>query len=120
MVDYLHFEGPTYTNSPPGYSSSDFIQSEIYLLTLFSAHSTLKRNEPYSCGPRTSSFLSSISTRADRDRDRQVADHCFKTIDEVEYLLDQLPPPAKDEEAIVTKLREKLKLSLEEVRKGAE
>ncbi|OCF60064.1 hypothetical protein L486_02737 [Kwoniella mangroviensis CBS 10435] len=42
------------------------------------------------------------------------------TIDEVEYLLDQLPPPDKDEDKMVTKLRETLKRSLEEVRKGAE
>ncbi|KAK1921230.1 hypothetical protein DB88DRAFT_513270 [Papiliotrema laurentii] len=42
------------------------------------------------------------------------------TIDEVEYLLDQLPPPDKDEDALIKKLRATLKISLEEVRKGAE
>ncbi|ORX41254.1 hypothetical protein BD324DRAFT_678620 [Kockovaella imperatae] len=42
------------------------------------------------------------------------------TIDEIEYLLDQLPAPDKDEDALVTKLRETLKRSLEEVRKNAE
>jgi len=42
------------------------------------------------------------------------------TIDEVEYLLDQLPPPDKEEAPMVTKLRETLQRSLEEVRKGAE
>ncbi|WVW81339.1 hypothetical protein I302_103330 [Kwoniella bestiolae CBS 10118] len=42
------------------------------------------------------------------------------TIDEIEYLLDQLPPPDKDEDKMVSKLRETLKRSLEEVRKGAE
>nr|XP_031862145.1 uncharacterized protein CI109_002558 [Kwoniella shandongensis]KAA5529217.1 hypothetical protein CI109_002558 [Kwoniella shandongensis] len=42
------------------------------------------------------------------------------TIDEIEYLLDQIPKPDKDEEPVITKLREKLSRSLEEVRKGAE
>ncbi|ALO60330.1 hypothetical protein CNA04265 [Cryptococcus deneoformans JEC21] len=41
-------------------------------------------------------------------------------IDEIEYLLDQLPPPDKEEDPVITKLREKLKLSLQEVRKNAE
>jgi len=35
-------------------------------------------------------------------------------------LCDLQPPPDKEEDPMVTKLREKLKLSLEEVRKGAE
>jgi hypothetical protein len=30
------------------------------------------------------------------------------------------PPPAKDEDEMITKLRAKLRLALEEVRKGAE
>ncbi|KAG2172485.1 hypothetical protein INT44_006658, partial [Umbelopsis vinacea] len=42
------------------------------------------------------------------------------TIDEAEYLLDQLPPPSKDDDAMVIKLREKLSLLLSELRKGAE
>ncbi|KAH8555822.1 hypothetical protein BGW37DRAFT_478696 [Umbelopsis sp. PMI_123] len=42
------------------------------------------------------------------------------TIDEAEYLLDQLPPPSKDEDDIVTKLRDKLSMLLTELRKGAE
>ncbi|RSH89501.1 hypothetical protein EHS25_002051 [Saitozyma podzolica] len=42
------------------------------------------------------------------------------TIDELEYLLDQMPPPSHDEEKMVTKLRETLQRCLEEVRKGAE
>jgi len=43
-----------------------------------------------------------------------------KTIDELEYLLDQLPPPDKDEEHLVSKLRESLQRALQEVKKGAE
>lgn len=42
------------------------------------------------------------------------------TIDQIEYLLDQIPPPDKDEDELVTKLREQLKTSLEAVREGAE
>ncbi|KZS94050.1 hypothetical protein SISNIDRAFT_453764, partial [Sistotremastrum niveocremeum HHB9708] len=42
------------------------------------------------------------------------------TIDEAEYLLDQLPPPDKDEEPITTTLRQRLKDLLEDLRKGAE
>ncbi|KAI8646445.1 hypothetical protein BD408DRAFT_428751 [Parasitella parasitica] len=41
-------------------------------------------------------------------------------IDEAEYLLDQLGAPEKDEEKLVTKLRERLKLFLTEIRNGAE
>ncbi|KAJ3050588.1 hypothetical protein HK097_008414 [Rhizophlyctis rosea] len=42
------------------------------------------------------------------------------TIDEAEYLLDQLPPPSADDDELVRKLREKLKLLLQELRKDAE
>ncbi|GAB5589444.1 hypothetical protein Unana1_04344 [Umbelopsis nana] len=42
------------------------------------------------------------------------------SIDEAEFLLDQLPPPSKDEDALLTKLREKLSTLLTELRKGAE
>ncbi|KAK9720194.1 hypothetical protein K7432_004317 [Basidiobolus ranarum] len=42
------------------------------------------------------------------------------TIDEVEYLLDQVPRPDADEEQLVTKLREKLEILLSELRKNAE
>ncbi|KAI9095772.1 hypothetical protein DFS34DRAFT_571603, partial [Phlyctochytrium arcticum] len=42
------------------------------------------------------------------------------TIDEAEYLLDQIPPPSADDDELVKKLREKLKLLLTELRKGAE
>ncbi|KAI8812133.1 hypothetical protein BJ742DRAFT_768695 [Cladochytrium replicatum] len=42
------------------------------------------------------------------------------SIDEVEFLLDQLPPPDSDEDPMVTKLREKLTLLLKELRAGAE
>ncbi|KAG2180847.1 hypothetical protein INT43_008426 [Umbelopsis isabellina] len=42
------------------------------------------------------------------------------SIDEAEYLLDQLPPPDKDEDALVSKLREKLSTLLTDLRKGAE
>ncbi|KAJ3115688.1 hypothetical protein HK098_006882 [Nowakowskiella sp. JEL0407] len=42
------------------------------------------------------------------------------SIDEAEYLLDQIPPPEKDEEPFITALRRKLKLLLEELRKDAE
>ncbi|ORZ00414.1 hypothetical protein BCR43DRAFT_521452 [Syncephalastrum racemosum] len=42
------------------------------------------------------------------------------SIDEAEYLLDQIPPPDRDEEPVVTKLREKLQELLTQLRKGAE
>ncbi|KAI8928351.1 hypothetical protein BC831DRAFT_448946, partial [Entophlyctis helioformis] len=42
------------------------------------------------------------------------------SIDEAEYPQDQLPPPESDEDSLVTKLRDKLKLLLTELRKGAE
>ncbi|KAM5540603.1 hypothetical protein V8D89_005634 [Ganoderma adspersum] len=42
------------------------------------------------------------------------------TIDEAEYLLDQLPAPAKDEEELVTKLRRRLQDLLTSLRSGAE
>ncbi|KAG8918224.1 hypothetical protein FRC03_001012 [Tulasnella sp. 419] len=42
------------------------------------------------------------------------------TIDEAEFLLDQMPPPFKDEEEHVTKLRQKLQDFLEHLRRGAE
>ncbi|KAI8086315.1 uncharacterized protein BX664DRAFT_335504 [Halteromyces radiatus] len=42
------------------------------------------------------------------------------TIDEAEYLLDQLPLPDKDEEELVTKLRTRLQELLADLRKGAE
>ncbi|ODQ56241.1 hypothetical protein SAICODRAFT_28464 [Saitoella complicata NRRL Y-17804] len=42
------------------------------------------------------------------------------TIDEAEYLLDQLPPPGPDMSPLEEKLREKLEQFLREVRKNAE
>ncbi|KAI8394280.1 uncharacterized protein BYT42DRAFT_610008 [Radiomyces spectabilis] len=42
------------------------------------------------------------------------------TIDEAEWLLDQIPPPDKDEDMLVKKLRSKLSELLTELRKGAE
>ncbi|CAO3587818.1 unnamed protein product [Absidia cylindrospora] len=42
------------------------------------------------------------------------------SIDEAEYLLDQLPPPDKDEEPLVTKLRTRFQELLADLRKGAE
>ncbi|KAI8063511.1 hypothetical protein BC940DRAFT_335899 [Gongronella butleri] len=42
------------------------------------------------------------------------------SIDEAEYLLDQLPPPDKDEDPMVTKLRTRLSDLLAALRKGAE
>ncbi|KAF8607853.1 hypothetical protein BDV93DRAFT_281660 [Ceratobasidium sp. AG-I] len=42
------------------------------------------------------------------------------TIDEAEFLLDQVPAPAADEDELVTKLRRKLSDLLTELRKGAE
>lgn len=44
----------------------------------------------------------------------------FRDIDEAEYLLDQLGAPDKDEDKLVTKLRDRLRLFLQEIRKGAE
>jgi hypothetical protein len=44
----------------------------------------------------------------------------FRTIDEAEWLLDQVPPPDKDEDELVTKLRNKLRMFLTELRDGAE
>ncbi|KAL9555842.1 hypothetical protein PS6_002626 [Mucor atramentarius] len=41
-------------------------------------------------------------------------------IDEAEYLLDQLGAPDKDEDKLVTKLRNRLSLFLKEIRDGAE
>jgi hypothetical protein len=42
------------------------------------------------------------------------------SIDEAEFLLDQLPPPDKNEENIMTKMRERLRLLCQELRSGAE
>ncbi|CAE6429284.1 unnamed protein product [Rhizoctonia solani] len=42
------------------------------------------------------------------------------TIDEAEFLLDQVPAPSPDEDPMVTKLRAKLGELLGELRKGAE
>lgn len=42
------------------------------------------------------------------------------TIDEAEYLLDQIPPPERDEDPVITKLRQKLSQLLTELRSGAE
>ncbi|KAI9026651.1 hypothetical protein CLU79DRAFT_833535 [Phycomyces nitens] len=42
------------------------------------------------------------------------------TIDEAEFLLDQVPPPDKDEDPLVTKLRQKLRQLLTQLRDGAE
>ncbi|KAJ7890148.1 hypothetical protein B0H14DRAFT_2690725 [Mycena olivaceomarginata] len=42
------------------------------------------------------------------------------TIDEAEYLLDQLPPPDADEDELVKKLRQRLRGLLAELRAGAE
>ncbi|KAI5832976.1 hypothetical protein K523DRAFT_349376 [Schizophyllum commune Tattone D] len=42
------------------------------------------------------------------------------TIDEAEYLLDQLPPPSPDDDELVKKLRQRLKDLLTDLRKGAE
>ncbi|KAI4517972.1 hypothetical protein K525DRAFT_273102 [Schizophyllum commune Loenen D] len=43
-----------------------------------------------------------------------------QTIDEAEYLLDQLPPPSPDDDDLVKKLRQRLKDLLTDLRKGAE
>ncbi|KAF9524348.1 hypothetical protein CPB83DRAFT_861416 [Crepidotus variabilis] len=42
------------------------------------------------------------------------------TIDEVEYLLDQLPPPSGDDDELVKKLRKRLQDFLADLRLGAE
>ena len=42
------------------------------------------------------------------------------TIDEAEYLLDQLPPPSADDDPMVRQLRDKLRLFLASIRKHAE
>ncbi|KAK9365432.1 hypothetical protein V1509DRAFT_649655 [Lipomyces kononenkoae] len=42
------------------------------------------------------------------------------SIEEAEYLLDQLPPPTPDTEDLAKKLRMRLLEFLQEVRKGAE
>ncbi|KAK9455745.1 hypothetical protein V1511DRAFT_516559 [Dipodascopsis uninucleata] len=42
------------------------------------------------------------------------------TIEEAEYLLDQLPPPTPDAPEIAKKMRARLLEFLREVRKGAE
>ncbi|KAJ3901976.1 hypothetical protein F5879DRAFT_966057 [Lentinula edodes] len=42
------------------------------------------------------------------------------TIDEAEYLLDQLPPPSPDDDELVKKLRNRLRDLLTELRAGAE
>lgn len=42
------------------------------------------------------------------------------TIDEAEYLLDQLPPPSSDEDQIATKLRKRLQDLLTDLRSNAE
>ncbi|KAA1465889.1 hypothetical protein DENSPDRAFT_830575 [Dentipellis sp. KUC8613] len=42
------------------------------------------------------------------------------TIDEAEYLLDQLPPPSDDDEEMVAKLRKRLQMLLSDLRTGAE
>ncbi|KAL1741623.1 hypothetical protein HDZ31DRAFT_66753 [Schizophyllum fasciatum] len=44
----------------------------------------------------------------------------WSTIDEAEYLLDQLPPPSPDDDELVKKLRQRLKDLLTNLRKGAE
>ncbi|TYJ57491.1 hypothetical protein B9479_001808 [Cryptococcus floricola] len=70
-------------------------------------------------GPGTTSTLFALSV----DKNAlggQLVIPVVLTIDEIEYLLDQLPPPDKEEDSIVTKLRERLQQSLTEVRKGAE
>ncbi|KAF9041535.1 hypothetical protein BJ165DRAFT_1489610 [Panaeolus papilionaceus] len=42
------------------------------------------------------------------------------TIDEAEYLIDQLPPPAADDDELVKTLRKRLQDLLADLRKGAE
>ncbi|KAJ6475927.1 hypothetical protein C8R47DRAFT_985543, partial [Mycena vitilis] len=43
-----------------------------------------------------------------------------QTIDEAEYLLDQIPPPDKEDDELVKKLRQRLRDLLTELRTGAE
>ncbi|KAJ6518467.1 hypothetical protein DFH09DRAFT_1194213 [Mycena vulgaris] len=42
------------------------------------------------------------------------------TIDEAEYLLDQMPPPDADDDELVKKLRRRLRDLLADLRAGAE
>ncbi|KIY73985.1 hypothetical protein CYLTODRAFT_485115 [Cylindrobasidium torrendii FP15055 ss-10] len=42
------------------------------------------------------------------------------TIDEAEYLLDQLPPPSHEDDELVKKLRTRLQELLSDLRAGAE
>ncbi|KAF7350090.1 hypothetical protein MVEN_01310900 [Mycena venus] len=42
------------------------------------------------------------------------------TIDEAEYLLDQMPPPDANDDELVKKLRQRLRDLLVELRAGAE
>ncbi|KAF9016887.1 hypothetical protein BDZ89DRAFT_1075214 [Hymenopellis radicata] len=42
------------------------------------------------------------------------------TIDEAEYLLDQLPPPSADDDELIKKLRRRLQDLLSDLRAGAE
>ncbi|KAF8960445.1 hypothetical protein BDZ97DRAFT_1833701 [Flammula alnicola] len=42
------------------------------------------------------------------------------TIDEAEYLLDQIPSPSTDDDELVRKLRKRLQDLLADLRKGAE
>ncbi|KZT66983.1 hypothetical protein DAEQUDRAFT_729579, partial [Daedalea quercina L-15889] len=42
------------------------------------------------------------------------------TIDEAEFLLDQMPAPSTDEDTMVTKLRQRLQDLLTSLRSGAE
>ncbi|KAJ6553830.1 hypothetical protein DFH09DRAFT_924697, partial [Mycena vulgaris] len=43
-----------------------------------------------------------------------------QTIDEAEYLLDQMPPPDADDDKLVKKLRQRLRDLLTALRTGAE
>ncbi|KAK7046365.1 hypothetical protein R3P38DRAFT_3175655 [Favolaschia claudopus] len=43
-----------------------------------------------------------------------------QTIDEAEYLLDQMPPPSVNDDELVKKLRQRLRDLLAELRAGAE
>ncbi|KAF9447570.1 hypothetical protein P691DRAFT_760676 [Macrolepiota fuliginosa MF-IS2] len=42
------------------------------------------------------------------------------TIDEAEYLIDQLPPPSTDDDELTKKLRRRLQELLTQLRSGAE
>ncbi|OSX60626.1 hypothetical protein POSPLADRAFT_1147793, partial [Postia placenta MAD-698-R-SB12] len=44
----------------------------------------------------------------------------WKTIDEAEYRCGRKPPPSKDEDDMITKLRHRLKDLLTSLRSGAE